>query len=332
VDDLGDVSGAERVIFGSSSSEAIAGVLDTYLRGHLGRSISEVLFRAGRIDSVWGVRTDDGSEVVVKAHRPPVDLTARTAVVVAQRLLNDADFPCPTPLSGPDVVGELVLSAETLLRDGTEGDVGDPRTRLALVRGLAEHIDVLRAHRDLTSVAGRGPAWCRYQDGPWPAPHDSIFDFTRTPRGYEWLDHFAQRAADHLIAARGSRETVVGHADWYGGNLRFAGDRVVAAFDWDLVADVEPVVIGLNAGGYADTGSPSAATTPADVATFLIDYERARGRPFDPAEQQLAAAAASWTVAYNTRCRLSALARDSSGAAAIEIVRKSQDQFLQLTW
>jgi hypothetical protein len=332
VEDLGGVSGAERVIFGSSSAEAIAELLDRYLRQRLGRGVSEVLFRAGRIDSVWGVRTDDGSEVVVKAHRRPVDLTARRAVVVAQRLLDEAGFPCPMPLSGPDVVGELVLSAETMLREGTPGDARDPRTRVALVSGLAEHIDLLRAHPELTSVAGRGPAWCRYQDGPWPTPHDSIFDFTRTPRGFEWLDHFAQWAADQLNAARGQRETVVGHADWYSGNLRFAGDRLVAAFDWDLVADVEPVVVGINAGAYADTDTPGGATTPGEVAAFLIDYDRARAHPFDPAEQQLAAAAASWTVAYNARCRLSTLTPDNSASTSLEMVRKNQDQFLHLTW
>jgi hypothetical protein len=332
VEDLGDVSGAELVIFGSSSAVAIAELLERYLRRRLGLGISEVLFRAGRIDSVWGVRTDDGSEVVVKAHRPPVDLTARRAAVAAQRLLGEAGFPCPTPLSGPDVIGELVLSAEAMLREGSPGDARDPRTRVALVTGLAEHIELLRAHPGLTSVAGRGPAWCRYQDGPWPTPHDSIFDFTRTPGGFEWLDHFAQQAADDLNAAHGSRETVVGHADWYGGNLRFAGDRLVAAFDWDLVAEVEPVVVGLNAGAYADTGTPAGATTPGDVAAFLIEYDRARPALFDPAEQRLAAAAASWTVAYNARCRLSTLSPDIADATSLEMVRKNQDQFLQLTW
>jgi hypothetical protein len=332
VTDLGDVSGAELVIFGSSDAVAIAELLEGYLRRRLGCGISEVLFRAGRIDSVWGVRTDDGSEVVVKAHRQPADLTARRATAAAQRLLADAGFPCPTPLSGPDVVGKLVLSAETMLRDGSPGDARDPITRVALVTGLAEHIELLRAHPGLTLVAGKGPAWCRYQDGPWPTPHDSIFDFTRTPGGFEWLDDFAQRAADNLNAMRGQRETVVGHADWYTGNLRFAGDRLVAAFDWDLVADVEPVVVGLNAGGYADTGAPAGATTPGEVTAFLAEYDRARPHSFDPAAQKLAAAAASWVVAYNARCRLSTLGPDVADATSLDIVRKNQDQFLQLTW
>ena len=330
--DLGDVSGAELVIFGSGNAVAIAELLETYLRRCLGLGISEVLFREGRIDSVWGVRLDDGSEIVVKAHRTPVDLTARRAVVSAQRLLVGAGFPCPTPLSGPDVVGNLVLSAETMLREGSPGDARDPRTRFALVTGLADHIELLRADPDLPAVAGKGPAWCRYQDGPWPTPHDSIFDFTRTPGGFEWLDHFAHQAADIINAARGSREAVVGHADWYGGNLRFAQDRLVAAFDWDLVADVEPVVVGLNAGGYADTGAPAEATTPGEVAAFLIEYDRARPQPFDLVGQRLAAAAASWVVAYNARCRLSTLGPDVADATGLDMVQENQDRFLQLTW
>jgi hypothetical protein len=332
VEELGGVSGAEVVNFGSRSAEAIAALLETYLRRQLGVGISEVLFRAGRIDSVWGVRADDGSEVVVKAHRPPVDLTARKAAVDAQRLLDEAGFPCATPLSGPDVVGDLVLSVEAMLREGSPGDARDPNTRLALVMGLAEHIELLRAGPRLASGAGLGPAWCRYQNGPWPTPHDSIFDFTRTPGGFEWLDRFGQQAADDLNAARGTRETVVGHADWYSGNLRFARDRVVATFDWDLVAAAEPVVVGLNAGAYADTGTAAGATTPDDVAAFLIDYDRARRNPFDPADQRLAAAAASWTVAYNARCRLSRLSPPVAGETSLEMVRTNQEQFLQLSW
>jgi len=98
------------------------------------------------------------------------------------------------------------------------------------MKGLAEHIGILRASPDLPSRAGSGPAWCRYQAGPWPTPHDMIFDVTVTPDGFEWLDEFAQSAADRLNVRRPGSEVVVGHADWYAGNLRFNRGRLVAAF------------------------------------------------------------------------------------------------------
>jgi len=86
----------------------------------------------------------------------------------------------------------VVPSAETLLVEGSPGDPREPGTRMAMLKGLAEHIDILRAGRDLVSTAGSGPAWCRYHAGPWPTPHDTIFDFTVTPDGFGWLDEFAQ--------------------------------------------------------------------------------------------------------------------------------------------
>ena len=332
VGDLGDVNGTERVVFGGRSADEIAELVDRYLRRRLGASLVDVLFRAGRIDAVWAVRTDDGREVVVKAHRAPVDVRARRACVAAQAMLVDAAFPCPTPLSGPDEFGGVVLSAETPLVEGSPGDVREPGTRMAMATGLAQHIGILRASPELASIAGSGPAWCRYRGGPWPTPHDTIFDFAVTPDGFEWLDEFAQSAADRLNVGRPGGEVVVGHADWYSGNLRFDRGRLVAAFDWDLVADTEPVVVGLNAGGYTDTGTSDAATSPADVAAFLADYDSVRSNPFSVQEQRFAAAAASWVVAYNQRCRLSMLPAGTASHPSLEFLCENRRQYLDLRW
>jgi len=332
VEDLGHVSGTERVIFGARSAGEVADVVDRYLRGRLGASVADVLFRAGRIDAVWGVRTDDGREVVVKAHRAPVDVGARKACVAAQVMLVDAAFPCPAPLSGPDDFEGVVLSAETLLVEGSPGDAREPGTRMAMMTGLAEHIDILRARPDLVSTAGSGPAWCRYHAGPWPTPHDTIFDFTVTPDGFGWLDEFAQSAADRLNVRRPDGEVVVGHADWYGGNLRFDRGRLVGAFDWDLVADTEAVVVGLNAGGYTDTGTSDAATSPDDVAAFLADYDSVRPHAFSAQEQRFAAAAASWVVAYNHRCRLSLLPAEAASSPSLELLHENRRHYLELRW
>lgn len=181
-------------------------------------------------------------------------------------------------------------------------------------------------------VAGPGPAWCRYQAGPWPTPHDPVFDFTGTPDGYAWLDRFAGDAATRLRAHHGL-ETVVGHADWYAGNARFEGHVLVGTFDWDLVAAPEAQIAGFAAATYTDAGSGEPDLPgPADVRAFLVDHEAARGVPFSSAEQVQAAAAASWALSYNARCELSLLAGPVAPDSALGLLRAHGDEYLGLSW
>jgi len=72
-------------------------------------------------------------------------------------------------------------------------------------------------------------AWAAYEGGPWPVPHDPIFDFTTTPTGFEWLDAVAGRAAEALGPR--AEPDAIGHADWVCQNLRFTDGRVTAAYE-----------------------------------------------------------------------------------------------------
>ena len=328
-----ELSGTERAIFGDLSVEAITELLDRYLARELSSPLAETLFRAGRIDAVWAVRTGDERKIIVKAHRQPVDLMARRTTTAAQRLLADAGFPCPQPVSGPDEFEGLVLSAETLMTAGRPGSGRHPSVRRSIAAGLAEHVEILRGHPELTPQVGPGPAWCQYQSGPWPTPHDPIFDFRTTPDGYSWLDSFARTAADRLIRSAHDDPIVIGHADWYGGNLRFDGDRLVAAFDWDLVADTEPVIAGFSAAAYTDNGGDeSDLASPDDVVAFLTDYEAATSRPFSKSDQRTAAAAASWALAYNARCERSMLVGHPTPGSPLELARLHRNRYLELAW
>ena len=326
-------SGTERVIFGEVSVEAMTSLLDRYLTCALGSPLAEVLFRAGRIDAVWAVRTGDDRQLIVKAHRQPVDLTARRATTTAQRVLADAGFPCPQPISGPDEFDGLVLSVEALLTVGRPESGRRPGVRRSLAAGLAEQVEILRGHPELTALAGPGPAWCQYRSGPWPTPHDSIFDFRTTPDGYSWLDSFAFTAANRLIKREHHDPIVIGHADWYGGNLRFDGDRLVAAFDWDLVADTGPVIAGFTAAAYTDNGGEVPdLPSPDDVVAFFTDYEAATSRAFTKSQQRDAAAAASWCLAYNARCQLSMLTGDPAPGSPLDLAQRDGPDYLTLTW
>ncbi|AGZ43158.1 hypothetical protein [Actinoplanes friuliensis] len=70
------ISDTERAVYGSVTSLELRAFLDAWTTRRLGSPIEKVRFRAGRIDVVWGVELGDGRTVVIKTHRPPVDLDA----------------------------------------------------------------------------------------------------------------------------------------------------------------------------------------------------------------------------------------------------------------
>ncbi len=270
---------------------------------------------------------------MIKSHRRPADLEAIAAATEAKRLLRASDFPCPEPVSGPDEIDGQVLIAETLQGDGEVPDGRDPVNRRLLAAGLAWHIDVLRARPDLLQRSGGGPSWCHYQAGPWPVPHDPIVDFRSTPDGYAWLDAYAQQAADQIRTHRCADKMVVGHADWYAGNTAVAAGRLVATFDWELVADAEAVIAGFTAACYAASSTSGAGlSSPEEVAAFLHDYDVVRGAPLTADEQRAAAGAAAWILAFNARWELALRQEGQTDGPTLTLVRERQQDYLALTW
>jgi Phosphotransferase enzyme family len=328
------VSGVEAAVLGLRHRADV----DTWVSRALGLLVGErvraVLFGSGRIDAVYGLVTDTDARLLLKVHRPPVDVEARRLVVRAQHLLADAGFPCARPLAGPTLVDDKVVSVETLLPEGERADGHDPLIRTAVADGLAEQVTVLAAHPELVAVIGRPPAWCDYYGGAWASTHDPVFDFRTTPPEYGWLQEFAQDAADVLNDAKNGSPRVAAHADWYCGNLRFDRTRLVAAFDWDLFADAEPVVAGITAGMFSSgTSEIAGPPTPGDAAEFLADYETARGIRFAAAERTVAAAAVRWSIAYTARCDVT-LRRGETPApgSALDLLAISRADYFQLDW
>jgi hypothetical protein len=215
-------------------------------------------------------------------------------------------YPCPEPLDGPATTDGRTAVVETLCSDGQPGNSHEPSIRRAMAHSLCEQFELLRGAAVDGLVAG-APAWTHYEHGPWPQPHDPIFDFTTTPPTFGWLDDLARQAASRLQQA-GPADSVA-HADWTCGNLRFHHGQVSCSYDWDsLAAAPEPVLVGLAAGSFTE-GSTTGATTPttAEVTRFFLDYEQVRSHPFSQSEQRTAAAAVSWVLAYNARCQVSLL-------------------------
>lgn len=349
------VDGIQRATFGAVPPAVVDGWLGRHVRARLGTDLDAVLWRSGRVNAVFGLRLADGQHVVVKVQRGRLD-AGRTATLAAaaaaQRLLASAGYPCPTPLDGPATTAGLTATVETPLDEGVPGNAHRAPVRRALARSLAEQVQLLRslpAHQ--RDALRHPPAWAVHQRGPWPTPHDPVFDFSTTPPEHAWLDRVAARASAVINRAGAPQaERVVGHSDWYCGNVRFspAADddggrpgtgevRVVSAWDWDsVVAESEAVIAGMAAASFTDSSTSGAqAPTPEEAAAFLADLDAARERPFTADEQVTAAATVVWTLAYNARCLVDVhalgLAAPREGST-LEALAQGSEAYLALRW
>ena len=187
-------SGIERAVFGAIGRDDIDAWLSRHLQARLGGDLAHIIFRAGRIAAVYGAALHDGRQVVVKVHRRVADLAYLGAAAACQRRLAEVGYPCPEPLDGPATTDGLTAVVETLCSDGPPGNSHEPTTRRAMAHALFEQLELLRGAPVAGLVAG-APAWAHYEHGPWPQPHDPIFDFTTTPPAFTWLDDLARQAA-----------------------------------------------------------------------------------------------------------------------------------------
>lgn len=303
------VRGIERLIFAAESPDEVRDWLDVHLRARLGVAIEAITFRAGDIGAVFGLRLVDGREVVLKALRPGAELHRAQAVVSAQNRLAAAGFTCPVVLDGPSSTTGVLAVVEQAMSCTSTGSPHDAAARAAMAGGLAVQIELLRDVDGSALITGR-PAWANWDSGAWPAPHDSIFDFSTPVDGFEWLDRAADRAS-HQLRAAGGRPAVIGHSDWVWQNVCIRDGQLLAGYDWDsLVYAPESAIVGMVASSFTQ-GSPDAPDTPStdEVAGFISDYELASARRFDQIEQQIARAAAMWVRCYNARCQLASLNR-----------------------
>jgi hypothetical protein len=129
---------------------------------------------------------------------------------------------------------------------------------------------------------------------------------------------------------------VIGHSDWVCQNLRFAHGEVVASYDWDsLIGQSEAVLAGFSGGSYTEGSTAGGnAPSPEEVAAFLVDYDGSLERRFTGEQQVLAAAAATWVIAYNARCGvfLEALGYEVGAGSALRVLERHRDAYLWVLW
>jgi Ser/Thr protein kinase RdoA (MazF antagonist) len=183
-------------------------------------------------------------------------------------------------------------------------DGRDPASRGALARGLVAFVALARAvfpHGDDRLVQPM-----TVPDGAlYPEPHSLRFDFAATSVGAEWIDDLARTARAQLAQCE-VPPSVLTHGDWRIDNVRVDGGRVIAIYDWDTVC-MQPEVSSVASAALTfsvdwDRPVGERFPAPADIRTFIAEYEHARGAQFTAVELSWLAAAMVAALAYGARC------------------------------
>ncbi len=265
----------------------------------LGAPPAAVLFEAGHLSAVTGLRLADGREVVVKV-RPRSPRLAGCTVV--HRALRAAAYPCPEPLVDLRPLGGYAATAEALAPDG---GAPPPESDLAVLSAaaLARLVELAPDPGTVPSLAP-SPSWTGWDypgPGLWPPPEDLDADLNAYS-GPPWLDRIAAAVRDCLHGHASA--PVIGHGDWHPENLRWQGPQLIAVHDWDsVICQPEPAIAGLAAASFRGLGGPQEIASAEDSAAFLHAYQQARGRRWSSRQYAACWAAGLWQRAFDAKTR-----------------------------
>lgn len=319
----------ERLVFGTREQPVIDAAVDAFCRAQLGAGVAEVLLRASSAGVVYGARLEDQRRVVVKAHQPRESAAFLQAAQRVQAHLHREGFPCPAPLAGPAELVNGLAVAEELVDAGKVRDTHEPACRRAMAEALAWHLELARGGPRPEALAG---GWSLFTPGRlWPAElHSPMLDFEATAQGARWIDDIAATAKARLVSPG---ELVVGHHDWSGKHVRFAGDRVSVVYDWDsLRLGAEAVIVGNAAMTFTtnfDVPGVTLAPTPDEVRAFVDEYSAARPTALRRHAREQIAACATLIAAYTARCEHS-LHRTDDPTSFTWALRTHAEEYLQL--
>ena len=271
-------------------------LLRQWCTGHLGSAPTREFLESGYLSVVLGVQLEDGRKVVIKVR--PVSARLEGCAEVHRRLFASG-YPCPEPLTGAVPFGEDMATAEAFVAADARLPASG-RSAHAFAEPFARLIDLAPPPEEVPSLDPSPPwtAWAHREGGLWPRPDDHDVDLNAVV-GPRWVDDAGRRARDRL----GDRQTaaVIGHGDWYAGNLRFENDRLVVVHDWDsVIADGEPNLVGFAAAVFPTTSAGEEATV-VETEGFLAAYAAARGRRFSAEELEVSWAAGVWLRAFDSK-------------------------------
>ena len=269
-------------------------VLDQWCVRWLGAAVSEIVFEAGSLSAVVGVRLADDREVVVKARRSVPRLQAAYAV---QRHVWRRGYPAPEPLVPPTPWAAAdSASAERLVRGGEVAGRG-PADAARSAEALAALVRIAESAGDVGSLAP-SPSWVAWDhDGPglWPGPEGLSL-----VAGPGWLDDAAARCRARL--RRYGAPRVIGHADWHADNVRWFGGELLVVHDWDsVVSQPEAVIAGIAAAVFPASGAVWQPATVEESDHFRSAYIRAGTRAWTAEDTGAFWAASAWTLAVDAK-------------------------------
>jgi hypothetical protein len=273
-----------------------ADLLRDWCERWLGAAPVAEIFTSHKISDVAGIVLADGREVVVKVREasPRVEGCVRV-----QALLHAAGFPCAQPLVGPTPFDTQVATAERYVAGGTalpRGVAGASRFGAELARAVG-----LLPRPEEVSPLEPAPYWMAWDhrlDGIWPPDPDVDLNSRAGPA---WVDDTGARARRRLAGTSETR-AVIGHADWESQNLRWTGDVLLVAHDWDsAIARPEAALAGMSSLMFPSTGFTNEPATLEESVAFLTAYEQVRGRSFSEEEREVAWAAGLWIGAWKAK-------------------------------
>ena len=292
---------AELERYGVAEPDAVAELVDAFVREHLGAGVARGLFYTVSIGTVVGVELIDGRHVVLKMQPGRTSRSHLTAATEVQRTVASIGFPAPMVLTGPATLGRGHATVEEFVAPGSPSDGARPEIRAALAAGLAELIACCSSFAGRAELAGG--QFPRGADELFPPPHSLLFDFDATAAGAEWIDAHARRA--RAVLDESSEPPVVGHDDWRAEHVRLDGTRIVAVYDWaSIKAMPETSLVGNASRAFSlDFTAPDPRVPDRDDAlAFVADYEVARGASFSAVEHRRIDAAWLYSTAYSARC------------------------------
>lgn len=270
--------------------------LSAWCSAHLGAAIVETLFRADHLSTVIGARLRDDRRIVLKLRLAEERLYECFAV---QRHLWQQGYACPRPLAEPALLEGRLLTAEEMV-DGGEAIEGSVAVAAQYASALERQVRLCETYRIDMTLAPAPPwlgGWEHDGAGLWPPPDDPVGDLNDHPDP-GWLDEVARRVKPLLRSS--NLPCVIGHVDWHSGNLRWRGDALHVAYDWDSLAYLSEAAI---AGGASViyTASLRAEAHLEESRAFLDAYAACRGRVWTAEETRIAWAAGLWNLAFDAK-------------------------------
>lgn len=298
-----------RSVLGTDSAAQVESIMASLMAVSLGCNQPECFLFEMSVGATFGVRygvrygglDNSGRRCLLKVFLPGSDVDELQRQARFQAWLSAHSFPCPLMLHEPAVHESHIYVIEGYLDLGDRADGHRSLDRKLLASELARLIDLGKHYPHQNELPLHALQGLSY--GPWPQPHNVLFDFEATRQGAEWIDAIGSRYKPILDSC--NEALVIGHMDWGAKHCRINNGEVSAIYDWASVARMpESRIVGQAAATFTTSWYVEGPNRPdlVEVKAFVAEYQTARGRTFSLSELKTLVAAIYFGAAYGARC------------------------------